>query len=107
MPRKDFHCYYVYILASKKHGTIYVGMSGGIDNRMEQHKLGVFESFTKRYKVKLLVYYEEYQWVNDAAAREKKLKKWKRQWKIDLIEKDNPEWTDLTDDWKGFMDNDQ
>jgi len=105
MPNRDFHCYYVYILASKKNGTLYTGMTGGIDNRMEQHKLEMFEGFTKKHNVKNLVYLEEFQYVDDAMAREKKLKKWRRQWEIDLIEEENPQWRDLTEDWKGFMGN--
>src|SRR5947207_123802 len=87
--------YYVYILASKKNGTLYVGASDNLIKRVYEHKNELVEGFTKKYKVHTLVYYET---TNDAyimVTRERQLKKWKRQWKINLIEKNNPEWKDL------------
>jgi len=87
--------YYLYILASMKNGTLYVGETNNLLRRVYEHKNDLVDGFTKKYKVHKLVYYEE---TNDAFAaiqREKQIKKWKRQWKIDLIEKDNPEWKDL------------
>ena len=67
---------------------------------MYQHKNKLVEGFTKKYGLDKLIYHETYQYVNDAIKREKNMKKWKRQWKIDLIEKDNPDWDDLSKDWK-------
>tara|TARA_R110002012_G_scaffold204684_2_gene374496 strand:+ start:589 stop:906 length:318 start_codon:yes stop_codon:yes gene_type:complete len=94
------HKYYVYLLSNKTDGVLYVGMTDDIKHRINQHKEEKFKkAFSKRYQTKNLVYFEEFQWVQEAQAREKKLKKWKRQWKIDLIEKDNPEWLDLAEAW--------
>ena len=90
--------YYVYIMASKKHGVLYVGMTSDIKRRVYEHKNGLTEGFTEKYLVHRLVYFETTPDVNAAIAREKQLKRWKRQWKIELIEKENPEWQDLYDD---------
>jgi putative endonuclease len=87
--------YYVYILASKKNGTLYVGVTNDLVRRVYEHKNGILEGFTKKYNVKLLVYYEIHQEINEAIKREKAMKSWYRKWKIDLIEKMNPEWKDL------------
>ena len=87
--------YYVYILASKPNGTIYIGMTDDLIRRVTQHKQGLVPGFTKTYGVKMLVYYEQTELVLSAIAREKQLKKWKREWKIRLIESMNPEWKDL------------
>ena len=93
--RKEY-CFYVYILASKRNGTIYIGVSNNLFNRGFQHKLKVNpRSFTARYNVDKLVYYEMYQYIQEAIAREKELKKLTRAEKIVLIEKDNPTWRDL------------
>ena len=89
--------YYVYILASRKNGTMYIGVTSNLVKRMHEHKEGLLEGFTKKYKVKDLVYYEQAGDVNEAIIREKQLKKWNRQWKINLIEKENPGWLDLFD----------
>jgi len=100
MPVVSTKKYHVYLLANRKNGTIYLGMTGELKHRIKAHKEEKYKkAFSKRYQTKKLVYYEEYQWVQDAQAREKKLKKWKRQWKIDLIEKENPEWLDLAEAW--------
>ncbi|HSW02180.1 MAG TPA: GIY-YIG nuclease family protein [Sedimentisphaerales bacterium] len=88
-------CYYVYILASQKNGTLYIGFSGGLMRRVQLHQSGEVPGFTQRYGVKRLVHVETFRDVYDAIAREKQLKKWKRQWKIQLIERDNPQWRDL------------
>lgn len=88
--------YFVYILASKRHGTLYTGFSSILPTRIEQHKLGEGSQFTKKYNIKRLVYYEIHEDVNEAFLREKRIKTWKRQWKINLIEKDNPDWEDLS-----------
>ena len=87
--------YFVYILANKKKGTLYVGVTNDLKRRAFEHKNHLVEGFTKRYNVVTLVHYEEFQFVEDAIRREKRIKKWERQWKIELIEKTNPEWMDL------------
>ncbi|MFQ5853791.1 MAG: GIY-YIG nuclease family protein [Candidatus Binatia bacterium] len=87
--------YYVYILASKPHGTLYVGVTNDLILRVHQHRSDLIEGFTNRYSVHLLVYYEQCADVSAAIWREKRLKKWKRAWKIRLIESQNPDWRDL------------
>jgi putative endonuclease len=86
--------YYVYIMANRKNGTLYIGVTSNLLNRINQHKTGEFEGFTKKYDIKNLVYYEIYGGPNEAITREKQLKKWNREWKINLIERDNPGWFD-------------
>lgn len=85
----------VYILASKKEGTLYVGVTSDLVKRIYEHKNNVVDGFTKEYSVHNLVYYELHESMEEAIKKEKKLKKWNRQWKIDLIQKDNLEWDDL------------
>jgi putative endonuclease len=85
----------VYILASRKHGTLYVGVTSDLTSRIAQHRDGVFEGFTKRYRVTRLVWYETFDLIVDAIRREKQLKKYKREWKLNLIEEMNPHWDDL------------
>ena len=87
--------YYVYIMASRKHGTLYIGVTSNLLGRVYQHKAGVVAGFTHRYHVHLLVWFECYDDPLTAIAREKELKKWRREWKINLIEATNPEWVDL------------
>ena len=87
--------YYVYILASKKNGTLYIGVTNNLLKRVYEHKNNLMEGFTAKYNVHNLVYYETYSSIYDAIAREKHMKKWKRKWKIELIEKSNPQWIDL------------
>ncbi|MCA0404288.1 MAG: GIY-YIG nuclease family protein [Proteobacteria bacterium] len=87
--------YYVYILASQKYGTIYTGITSNLIGRLYQHKEGLIDGFTKKYQVNQLVYYEVHQDVYAAIMREKQIKKWNRQWKINLIEQNNPHWIDL------------
>jgi putative endonuclease len=87
---------YVYILASGKNGTLYIGVTNDLARRVYEHKQGHASKFTKRYGVYDLVWYEEYPTVPDAIQRETSLKRWKRDWKIALIEEVNPEWTDLS-----------
>ncbi len=87
--------YYVYIMASKRNGTLYTGVTSALVKRVYQHKNDLAEGFTKKYKVHNLAYYETYNKIYDALTREKRIKKWKRQWKISLIEKSNPAWQDL------------
>jgi putative endonuclease len=87
--------YYVYILASKPYGTLYTGVSSNLLGRTWQHKNDLVESFTKRYRVHRLVWYEQTESIESAINREKEIKKWRRRWKLDLIEKMNPDWKDL------------
>ena len=89
------HEYFVYILANKKYGTLYIGVTSDLKRRIDEHKRGAIEGFTSKYHVHNLVYYEVLDWIEDAIAREKQIKKWKREWKIELIEERNPEWLDL------------
>ena len=89
---------YVYILASKQNGTLYVGVTSDIPGRNQQHKEHVFKnSFTDKYNVTQLVWYEFHEYIGDAIKREKEIKHFKREWKIRLIEKDNLLWKDLSD----------
>jgi putative endonuclease len=90
--------YYVYILASKNR-VLYVGVTGFLMARVLQHKSGEWEGFTQRYKVNRLVYYEVFQYVNNAIARESEIKKWRREKKVALLEADNPTWEDLAANW--------
>ena len=87
--------YYVYMLASRRYGTLYVGVTNDLARRVWSHKEGHFPGFTKRYGVTRLVWYESYESIHDAIAREKRLKRWRRDWKIELIEAENPVWSDL------------
>ncbi len=87
----------VYILASKPNGTLYVGVTSNLAQRIEAHRADAADGFTKKYGVKTLVYYELHVDMYEAIQREKRIKKWNREWKIELIERDNPEWKDLSD----------
>lgn len=87
--------YYVYILASKRNGTLYTGITSNLKKRIYEHKGGLVQGFTKRYNIKMLVFWEVLENVESAIRREKQLKNWKRDWRIRLIEKQNPEWKDL------------
>ena len=90
----------VYILASKYNGTLYIGVTSNLIQRIWQHKNDLVEGFTEKYGVHFLVYYELHEQMLAAIEREKQLKKWNRQWKIDLIEKVNPTWKDL---WENLV----
>jgi putative endonuclease len=91
--------YYVYILANKRNGTLYIGLTNDIKRRMLEHKNKIFKGFTQKYNLNILVYFEELESYYDAYTREKQLKKWRRIWKLSLIEKDNSEWKDLSKEW--------
>ncbi len=91
--------YYVYILSNKRNGTLYIGVTNNLERRIFEHKNNLIEGFTKRYNVHKLVYYEETNDIKEALLFEKRLKKWNRAWKIRLIEKDNPQWKDLAEQW--------
>ncbi|HPR53288.1 MAG TPA: GIY-YIG nuclease family protein [Deltaproteobacteria bacterium] len=86
---------YVYILANKRNGTLYVGVTSDITKRIYEHKNNLIEGFSKRYNVHELVYYEVHDNIESAILREKQIKKWNRRWKLRLIEEMNPEWRDL------------
>ena len=88
---------FVYILASKRNGTLYVGVTADLLRRMDEHKNKLVDSFTKKYAIDKLVYYEIFEDINDAIKREKCIKTWHRAWKLNLIEKSNSEWEDLYD----------
>ncbi|MBT8419510.1 MAG: GIY-YIG nuclease family protein [Gammaproteobacteria bacterium] len=91
----------VYILASRRNGTLYIGVTSDLPRRVWEHRNDWFEGFTKKYQVHCLVYFEQYQNMPDAIAREKQLKKWYRGWKLALIEKTNPNWRDLWEEIAG------
>ena len=93
----DDQNYYVYILASKPRGVLYVGFSDELVGRIYIHRNELVDGFTKKYHVHKLVYFETHQDRDEALKREKQLKRWKREWKIALIEKENPNWDDLYD----------
>jgi putative endonuclease len=90
---------FVYILCDEPHGTLYTGVTSDLLERMEQHRQGAGSAFVKKYHVTRLVYFEEYPLYADAIQRETNLKRWKRGWKIALIEKANPKWIDLIETW--------
>ncbi len=87
--------FYVYIVTNKPRGTLYIGVTNNLVRRIYEHRNSLINGFTKRYNLKRLVYFEVFDRVEEAIHREKRLKKWNRQWKIELIEKSNPDWTDL------------
>jgi putative endonuclease len=86
---------YVYILASRRNGTLYVGVTSDLVRRVYEHKIGAADGFTKQHDVKRLVRFEVFDDIEAAIHREKRLKKWNRAWKLRLIERENPDWTDL------------
>ncbi len=95
MPAKS---YWIYMLASQKNGTLYIGVTSDLIRRVYEHRNHLLEGFTKEYDVSRLVYYEEYDDIGLALTREKQLKKWNRAWKLKLIESNNPSWKDLYED---------
>jgi len=93
----------IYILASARNGQLYIGVTSRLFERMQQHQHGVFDGYTKRYGIKMLVYYEMHATMEGAIRREKKLKDWQRAWKVRLIEQMNPEWRDLFEEASGIL----
>ena len=91
----------IYVLASQRNGTLYIGVTSDLIRRIYEHKNNLVDGFTKDHQVHTLVYYEQFEDMPNAIAREKQLKNWKRQWKLDLIEKVNPYWCDLYDNIVG------
>ena len=90
-----YKTYSVYIMTNRPRGVLYIGVTNNIAGRVWEHKEGVIKGFTQKYKLKQLVYHEEFEDINSAIDREKQLKLWSRDWKIELIEKENPNWDDL------------
>ena len=90
--------FYVYILASRRNGTLYIGMTDDLARRIWEHRAGAVAGFTRKYGVKILVWYERHETRESAFTRERQLKKWNRAWKLELIERMNPDWRDLNDD---------
>lgn len=90
------HNYFVYILTSKRNGTLYTGMTNDLSRRMWEHKTGYIKGFTDKYRVKTLVWFEHHTDVDHAILREKRIKRWRRNWKLNLIEQNNAAWADLT-----------
>jgi putative endonuclease len=90
--------FFVYILASRRNGTLYIGMTDDLAKRIWQHRTGAIPGFTKKYGVKILVWHEQHETRESAFARERQLKKWNRAWKLELIERMNPGWRGLWDD---------
>jgi len=94
----SMRAYWVYILASRPRGTLYVGMTNDLVRRVYEHQNGLIDGFTKQYRVKMLVYFERHETPHAAIQREKNVKHWSRKWKLDLIQQANPAWRDLTND---------
>ena len=94
-PEKNMKSFYVYILCSKRNGTLYTGVTSDLIKRIHEHKNNLADGFTKKYTVHRLVWYELHETADSAFTREKQIKRWRRDWKIHLIEKDNPKWDDL------------
>jgi putative endonuclease len=90
--------FFVYILASRRNGTLYVGVTNDLARRMSEHKSKLVPGFTRKYRVDKLVYFEEYPSILEARARERALKRWDRAWKLALIEERNPQWRDLSEE---------
>ena len=101
MPSSMWKLYYVYILASAKNGTLYIGVTNNLIRRLCEHREGLVAGFTKKYGVKMLVHYEVFDDIGAAIQRETRLKKWKRRWKLGLVEETNPGWRDLFSDLTG------
>ncbi len=94
---KNFN-FYVYILTNKWNKVLYIGVTNNLKRRLEEHKNKIHNGFASKYNLNKLVYFEHFNYINDAIKREKRLKKWKRKWKDELINQVNPEWRDLVDD---------
>jgi len=91
-------CYFVYIVAGRRNGTLYIGVTNDLVRRIGEHKARLVSGFTRKYGVDKLVYFEQYASILEARARERSLKRWQRAWKVALIEKTNPQWRDLTNE---------
>ena len=96
---KTIHQYFVYIITNKKDGVLYIGVTNDIERRIFEHKNKLVKGFTSKHNLDKLIYFEKFQYLDDAIKREKNMKKWKREWKIKLIIENNPNWEDLSKDW--------
>ncbi|MFA6215872.1 MAG: GIY-YIG nuclease family protein [Patescibacteria group bacterium] len=92
--------YYIYIMTNKGNTVLYTGVTNNLQERVYQHKTKVIKGFTSKYNINKLVYFEEFDYIEDAIAREKQIKNWHRQWKINMINEFNPDWNDLSEEWK-------
>lgn len=92
--------YYVYLITNKYRGTIYTGLTSNLENRIKSHREGLIKGFAYKYNLNKLVYFETLDTNDEAINRERHIKHWRRQWKIDLIEKVNPKWEDLSEEWR-------
>jgi len=102
-PQKGFHSYYVYIITNRYRSTFYIGVTNNLKERLQQHKTNILEkkkTFTAKYNIEFLVYYEKYTWIQLAIAREKELKKWRREKKLALIKETNPSFTFLNSEFE-------
>lgn len=99
--RDSDHIIAVYILASRRNGTLYTGVTSNLVRRMGQHRRGYFEGFASQYGCRTLVWYQTFESIPAAIAREKAIKRWRRKWKLELIEAHNPQWKDLAEKWLG------
>jgi putative endonuclease len=95
--------HYVYILSNKKRGTLYIGFTDNLIRRINEHKNKIYKGFSAKYNLDKLMYYEVLSSAEESQQREQQLKKWNRQWKIELIEKENPEWKDLSQDLGKYL----
>lgn len=89
------HLYWVYLLASGRYGWLYVGMTNDLARRVDEHRIGLFDSYTAEHGIDQLVWYERHRYVDRAILREKRIKRWRREWKFALVEEANPQWLDL------------
>ncbi|WP_417800749.1 GIY-YIG nuclease family protein [Tenacibaculum sp.] len=96
---KTNHQYYIYIITNKKEGVLYIGVTNNLERRIFEHKNKLVKGFSSKYNLDKLIYFEEYQFIEEAIKREKNMKKWKRAWKINLVIKENPNWEDLAKNW--------
>lgn len=96
---KTNYQYYVYIITNKKDGVLHICVTNNLERRIFEHKNKVNKGFSSKYNLDKLVYFEIFQNINVAIKREKNMKKWKRDWKINLVKQDNPNWKDLSEDW--------
>ncbi|MGG6232050.1 GIY-YIG nuclease family protein [Tenacibaculum sp. SDUM215027] len=96
---KTNHQYYIYIITNKKEGVLYIGVINNLERRIFEHKNKLVKGFSSKYNLDKLIYFEEYQFIEEAIKREKNMKKWKRAWKTNLVIKENPNWEDLAKNW--------
>ncbi|MDY0779235.1 GIY-YIG nuclease family protein [Tenacibaculum sp. IB213877] len=96
---KTNHQYYVYIITNKKDGVLYIGITNNLERRIFEHKNKLVKGFSSKYNLDKLIYFETHQLVDEAIKREKNMKKWKREWKINFILEENPDWNDLSKNW--------